>query len=171
VTSAGNRKERSHCRAGSGGVHHGCGCSCTGEDDASTSYCRTPLRAERRVATPMGLAPGRKSTAQCLEPCETTGMQCTSRRPSIGSPSNNLRHVDGHAAVHSHARSAQQRSGVPPGISYIRCKPTTTRPSGAACAQAERPGCSIPETASRPSSTIPQVSTPKGESNPGCYRT
>jgi hypothetical protein len=37
VTSAGNRRERSRCRAGSGGEHRGCDCSYTAGDDVPTS--------------------------------------------------------------------------------------------------------------------------------------
>jgi hypothetical protein len=41
VTSAGSRRERTHCQAGSAGEHRGCGDSCTGGGDVPTS-CRKP---------------------------------------------------------------------------------------------------------------------------------
>ena len=56
VTSAGTRRGRSHCRAGSGGAHRGCGDSYTGGDDVPTS-CRKSSALNAALRRPWELPP------------------------------------------------------------------------------------------------------------------
>ena len=71
ATTAGTHTRHNHCPAGSAGEHHSHDGSCTRGGDAPTS-CRRPIRAERHVATPIGLTRAR-SRRRMLGTCGSAG--------------------------------------------------------------------------------------------------